>query len=82
MSPSNDGVSAPLSPRTIITGIEVDYAHHCRIEFSTYVQTDEEHDNSMRPRTIEAITLHPSGNVMVATTFSASQLVAASCDRG
>ena len=46
-----------LSPRTIMTGRQVDFAKHCKYEFGSYVQTHEEHDNSMRTRTIGAIAL-------------------------
>jgi hypothetical protein len=38
------------------------YDKHCRVEFGTYVQTHEKHNNSMEPRTSGAIALRPSGN--------------------
>jgi hypothetical protein len=60
--PKPDGISTTISPRTIITGRHVDYQKHCKIEFGEYVQTHEEHDNTMRPRTIGAISLRPTGN--------------------
>jgi hypothetical protein len=62
MFPANDGISTMHSPRTIITGLQVDYKHHCRIEVGSYVQTHEQHDNTMRTRTIGAIALRPNGN--------------------
>jgi len=57
MFPGNDGISNTMSPRTIMTGICADYNKHCRIEFGVYVQTHEEHDNSMITRTTGAIAL-------------------------
>jgi hypothetical protein len=60
--PALDGVSRTLSPRAIVVGSTISYDKHCRLEFGTYVQTHEEHDNSMMPRTTGAIALRPSGN--------------------
>jgi hypothetical protein len=57
-----DGISRKLSPRALIVGTNVDYEKHCQLEFGTYVQTHEEHDNSMLPRTTGAIALRPTGN--------------------
>ena len=52
--PVMGGASQDLSPRTIITGQQVDYKCHCRFEFGEYVQTHEAHNNSMNPRTVGA----------------------------
>jgi hypothetical protein len=60
--PPIDGVSKTLSPRAIVAGLQIDYAKHCKLEFGTYVQTHEEHDNSMASRTTGAIALWPTGN--------------------
>lgn len=60
--PPQDGVSRELSPRELITGQEIDYNRHCRLEFGEYVQVHEEHDNSMNPHTMGALSLHPTGN--------------------
>ena len=49
---SHMGVSLTISPRTIITGQVLDYHKHCRYEFGEYVQTHEEHDNSLISRTV------------------------------
>ena len=54
--------SQQMSPRTIVTGQQVDYKRHCRFQLGEYAQTHEEHDNSMNPRTIGAIALRPVGN--------------------
>jgi hypothetical protein len=60
--PNVQGVSQVLSPRTIITGQTVDFNHHCKHQFGEYVQTHEEHNNSMVPRTIGALAMRPTGN--------------------
>jgi len=60
--PASDGVSTTLSPRTTVTGKTPDHNQHCRIEFGACAQTHEEHDNLMRPRTIGATALRPTGN--------------------
>jgi hypothetical protein len=61
--PHPNGVLAELSPRTIITGQAVNFNLHCKYEFGEYVQTHEQHDNSMAPHTIGALSMHPTGNV-------------------
>ncbi len=60
--PATDGILAILSHRAIVIGTQVDYNKHCKIEFGAYIQTHEEHDNSMATRTICAIALRPTGN--------------------
>ena len=60
--PSNIGVSPTMSPMTIITGQLLDYHKHCRYKFGEYVQTHEEHVNSLFSRTVGAIALRPTGN--------------------
>ena len=53
--PVMGGASQDLSPCTIITRQQVDYKRHCRFQFGEYVQTHEEHNNSMNPRTVGAL---------------------------
>jgi len=60
--PHPDGVSSTLSPRYIMTGQQLDFKKHVRLEFGAYVQTHEEHSNGMEPRTQGAICLGPTGN--------------------
>ena len=60
--PAEDGISPTLSPRAIVIGTLIDYNKHCKLEFGTYVQVHEEHDNSMATRTTGAIALRPTGN--------------------
>jgi hypothetical protein len=58
-----DGISTTLSPRTIVTGQTISFDRHCEFDFGEYVQTHEQHDNSMAPRTIGALALRPTGNI-------------------
>jgi len=60
--PHKDGVHDILSPRAIMTGQKIQYDKHCKVEFGTYVQVHEKHNNSMESRTSGAIALRPSGN--------------------
>ena len=62
MFPRQGGISKTLSPRTLLTGQTWSYTTHCKLEFGDYVQTHEEHDNSMATRTIGAIAVCPTGN--------------------
>ena len=61
MFPPKDGVSTTISPRSLITGLQIDYHKHCRIECGAYAQTHEEHSNDMGARTIGAIALRTKG---------------------
>ena len=47
MFPHPNGISQTMSPWTILMGHCIKYATHCQLEFGEYVQTHEEHDNSM-----------------------------------
>ena len=42
MFPHRDGVSHCLSPRTIVTGLEVDFKTHCRVPFGAYCEVQDE----------------------------------------
>ena len=57
--PPKGGVSSTLSPRTIFTGVQLDFNKHCKIEFGAYAQVHEENEptNSIKPRTTGAIAL-------------------------
>ena len=39
--PNKKGVSRAMSPRSIITGEDIDYEQHCKLESGEYVQTHE-----------------------------------------
>jgi hypothetical protein len=60
---NKDEISNVISPRGIRTGNSLDYSLHCTYQFGDYVQTHEQHDNSMQSRTIGALALRPTGNV-------------------
>jgi len=47
----------------IITRSTIDYKKHCTLQFGTYVQVHEPHNNSLLPRTTGVIALRPSGNM-------------------
>ena len=53
----------------IITGVGIDYHWHCKYQFGEYIQTHEEHDNTMAPRTIGALTFQPTGNAQGSIQF-------------
>ena len=59
--PPKDSFGNKLSPRTTVTGQKLDYNRHCRYELGEYVQTHEQHDNSMNPRTVGALALVQRG---------------------
>ena len=60
-----DYISDRLGPAAIVLGRTYDYNSLCGpgTLFGEYVQTHESTDNTMRERTVGAITLRPSGNV-------------------
>eukprot|EP00956_Cyclotella_meneghiniana_P038398 scaffold153893_cov47-Cyclotella_meneghiniana.AAC.1 len=58
----NGGISPTQSPAEIILNGKLDFNAHCKVEFGEYVQTHEEHDNSMATRTVGAIATRPTGN--------------------
>ena len=63
MFPRKGGISQTMSPRTLLTGLTMNYNRHWQLEFGEYVQTHEEHENSLNPRTIGALALRPTGNI-------------------
>ena len=60
--PVTDGISSTHLPCYIMTGKELDYNKHVRLEFGEYVQTHEKHNNTMAQRTLGAVCLGPTGN--------------------
>jgi hypothetical protein len=42
--PAKGGVSAYLSPYTIMTGRNLNYDKHCQVPFGAYVQANQEND--------------------------------------
>ena len=55
--PHPKGIGGGKSSRAIITGVGVNYHRHCKYQLGEYLQTHEEHDNTMAPRTIGALAL-------------------------
>ena len=53
-----------MSPRDILTGLEVDFNNHCKLKFGEYVHTCEEHNNTMASCTCAAISLWPTCNTL------------------
>lgn len=60
--PPTRGIGSLSSPCTLVTGLDVDFKKHCQLKYGKYVQTHEEHDNSLATWTIGAIALWPTGN--------------------
>ena len=69
--PPTSGISDTISPRTLMTGVRMDFNKHCWIEFGAYAQTHEEDEprNSMKNRTLGAISLGPSYNLQCGYNF-------------
>ena len=51
-----------MIPRAILTGLEVDFSNHFKLEFGEYVHTHKEHDKTMAYRTCAEILLRSTGN--------------------
>jgi hypothetical protein len=47
----------------------INYLKHCKLEFSEYLQTHEEHNNKMDPRTEGAVALRTTGNAQGSYLF-------------
>jgi hypothetical protein len=58
----NGGISQKQNPSELILNRKLDFNSHCKVEFGEYVQTQEEHDNSMATCTVGAIATRPTGN--------------------
>lgn len=56
-------ISKTLSPSEIILNCKLDLNAHCKVQYREYVETHEEHDNSMSTRTVGAIATCPTGNL-------------------
>jgi hypothetical protein len=64
--PPKGGVSITLFPQAIITGLYPDANKHCCMPFRAYTQVhgEPEHgNNTMVSRTVEGISLGPTGNI-------------------
>ena len=63
--------SPTISPRSLISGVPLDFKKHCQLVFGSYAQTHEEPDltNSLNTRTVGAICLGPTGNLQGSYKF-------------
>ena len=76
--PQPNAARGPISPRTLLTGVKLDFNKYCKYQFGEYVQTHEEHDNTMAPRAIGALALCPTGNAQGSFhffSFSSGQVI-------
>ena len=64
MFPAPSGVSPTLNPVSLVTGAPAPDFNHMRLEFGSYVQLfdDASPTNTIRARTLGAISLTPTGN--------------------
>ena len=64
MFPAKGGIPN-VSPRTLMTGIKLDYSKYFRLPFGSYAQVHDEPSptNSPTTRTVVSITLVPTGNL-------------------
>ncbi len=63
--PALDGVSNTVYPRYILTGHNESCDKHVCLELGAYVQTHEQHDNTLQSRTVGAICHGPTGNLYI-----------------
>jgi hypothetical protein len=75
MLPHPDGISDVLSPRTIVTGIQPDYATQCRVPIGAYCEVHDEPNptNTETERTTTAIALGPTNNYQGSYYFMSLQ---------
>ena len=64
-APPKGGVSASISPRTLLIGVKLDYNYHFKLVFGAYAQVHEESfpTKSQQAWTLGAICLGSSGNL-------------------
>ena len=63
--PPKSGILEHISPRSLFTGVKVDFKKHCKVPFGDYVQTHEDNviKNDNKTRTVGAICLGPAMNM-------------------
>jgi hypothetical protein len=71
--PTKGGILDTISPKTIMSGLTLDYKKHLRLQLGQYCQVHEEDTpcNSLRPRTKGAISLGPSSSLQGGFKFMA-----------
>ena len=67
--PAENGISATLIPRAMITDQSIKFTKHCLLEFGDYVHIHEDRDNSMNSQTLEALAICPTGHIQVSNYF-------------
>jgi hypothetical protein len=70
--PSSTEISSRWSPRELVLWHHLDYKHHCWAPFGAYCKVHEHHDkerNLMKPCSIPAICLSPTGNIQGSTSL-------------
>jgi len=65
--PHKDRIHAAMSPCSVVTGSNIDYNKHSKLQFGAYVQVHKQLNNSMLPCTSGAIVLQPTHNTQGAT---------------
>ena len=68
-----ENIDNRLSPRAIVSGMPIDFKTACQLEYGSYVQTHEDHNNSLQERTSGAIALRPMGNAQGGWFFMSLQ---------
>ena len=61
--PAKGGISAYLSPYTLMNGRNIDYNKHLKFPFGAYVQVNNDTTNTLAPRTLGAIYVAPTENL-------------------
>mmetsp|Transcript_536 Transcript_536/g.881 ORF Transcript_536/g.881 Transcript_536/m.881 type:complete len:227 (+) Transcript_536:1255-1935(+) len=67
----NDSIPGGLSPHVLMTGRQFNFTTHCALETGSYCQVfqDNTPSNLLNPRTIDALSLQPSGNLQGSYKF-------------
>ena len=60
--PSANGISTTIIPQSILMGMNIRFSCHFPLYFGQYVHTHEDVKKLMKPQTLEALSLRPTGN--------------------
>ena len=60
--PSANGISTTISPQSILTGMNISFSCHYHLYFGQYAHNHEDGENLMKPCTLKALSLRPTGN--------------------
>jgi len=69
--PKSSSVDPEIPPKTLLTGVKIDYKRDCQLKLGEYVQVhdDDMITNTMKERTLGAICLGPVGNAQGSYNF-------------